>query len=184
MTNRLFVALEIPYDIRKEIIDYRDRLYPESAAVRWEPVEKMHITLKFLGDVEINLQDRIINILESLASKSKKIECSFEKFGLFYKGKVPGILWAGLKENRELENLALLIDDSLAELNFEKEKRKFKSHITLLRLKGKEDRNKIQKFLEFDFPELRFTADSFTLFKSKLLPAGSVYSTLKSFNLI
>ena len=88
-----------------------------------------------------------------------------------------------MKENPKLIQLVHEIESSFTEFGFEKENRKFKSHITLLRFRGQEDSEKIVSLPEVKLPEIEFKADKVTLYESKLMPGGSVYRSLKNFHL-
>lgn len=183
MTNRLFLALEIPEDLLDEFIEIRDEIYGSCDRVKWEPKEKLHITLKFLGDTQENHKKNIIEKIEKIVNKSSHINLNFSKFGLFYRDNAPKILWAGLKDSEQMLNLVNKINCEMELLGFKKEKRKFKPHLTFLRLRGKEDMARINYFLDSDISDLDFKADTLTLFQSELLPKGSVYKKVRSFKL-
>lgn len=182
MMNRLFISFDIPGEIQNRIIDLRDQLY-QSRQVKWEKKEKLHITAKFLGDTEESLIPDILSRLEEVIKKYSKIKAEFFRFGLFYKMNRPKILWLGLKENEKLTKLFRDIEDKLADLGFEKEKRKFKPHLTILRIKGNEDFKKIKEMTSVEFEPIIFDIQNVSLIKSELKPGGSVYSTIKSFEL-
>ena len=118
MTNRLFVALDIPGDIKDQIISIRNNLYQSSENVKWEKREKYHFTIKFLGDVEESKNEVIINTLADQLKDQKKIYCEFNKFGCFNKSGQPKILWLALKFNEKLKLLANQVDLSLSNLGF------------------------------------------------------------------
>ena len=181
--NRLFISADIPDEIKEKVIEIRNEIYGLDKNIRWEGKEKLHFTLKFLGDIEESKNRAIINDLQAILSNFKSINCSFSKFGLFKKGDIPSKLWLGLKYNAELNQIAEAINNNFVQLGFEKEKRKFKPHLTLLRLKGREDISRINDFLEYEFPEMNFIINEISVMKSELLKSGSFYSKIKSFKL-
>lgn len=183
MTNRFFISAEIPEEIKEKIIEIRNEIYGFDNKVRWEGKEKLHFTLKFLGDVEENKTQSIIFELENILKNYKSINCSFTNFGLFKKGNIPSILWLGITYSQDLNSIAETINNNFEKLSFEKEERNFKPHLTLLRLKGREDINRINNFLEYKLHELKFTINEISLMKSELLKSGSVYKQIKSFKL-
>jgi len=183
MMNRLFVAVKLPDEIIDRLIIFRDEIYGSSKKARWEPKVKLHITLKFLGDVNSAKIPTIIDTLEHVISKYSNINLSATGFGLFRKKGIPSILWAGFEKNIFLEQLASQVDKELNILGFEKEKRAFKAHITLLRIKGSEDLNRLSEFPDYVIEDLNFKAEKITLFKSELLKTGSVYKEIKSFEI-
>lgn len=179
MTSRLFIALHIPDFILDAIIEARDEIYPADKNIRWEPKSKLHITLKFLGDVETDNIDYITSSLKEIVEEHSRIKLSFSKFGMFYFKKNPRILWLGLNYSEELNSLHKRIDERLAEIGFERDERKFKPHLTLLRVRGREDNYSLMKFLKtkVNFPD--FEASEISLIKSELKSGGSVYTIVK-----
>ncbi len=182
MTNRLFIALDLPENIVREISEIRKSIYNDEN-IRWEPEEKLHITLKFLGDVNTNLIPAISQVIESVCADNGEIELKYKSFGYFFRKGVPKILWLGFDYQENLINLNNKLNESLESLGFEKEKRNFKPHLTLLRIKGREDFKKLDDFLEYKLPGKSFYCSSVTLFKSELKPSGSVYTSIKNFKL-
>jgi RNA 2',3'-cyclic 3'-phosphodiesterase len=178
--NRLFIALKLPLEIVEEINSLRQSVYDDGIKRKWESSEKLHLTIKFLGDVEDSRTDLIIKKIDKVLSGEKKINCSYEKFGFF----LPRILWLSLKCDKVIYDIAGKIEDEMAELGFQKEKRGFKPHITLLRIKEIPDNKFISGFNNYKLPERNFICDKISLMKSRLLPGGSVYSDIKVFNLI
>ncbi len=182
MTNRLFIALKFPEEIIDKIIQYRNeaaRINNNLDFIKWEKRDKIHLTLKFIGDVEEELNDKIIAAL-SFIQNENPFELELIKFGFFYKDKKPKILWIGINANDHLNNLVNQIETELASLGIQKEKRKFKPHVTLLRIKNKVDENFINSFENFKLPSLKFYANEISLIKSELLPNASKYAEIKN----
>lgn len=185
MTSRLFISLEIPEYIQEEIITLRQEIYGVGTErIRWEREEKLHITLKFLGEIDPTLESKICSALQSVVAKYQSLHLEFSKFGLFLRHGIPSILWIGLENNDLLNSIQRDIDNQLSRLNIKKDKHRFKAHITILRLKGRENMEQINNFLDYPLENLQFTSKKINLMKSQLLPTGSVYSVVKSFNMI
>lgn len=183
MTNRLFIALDVSEDVQDEIIRMRDEIYGASEKVRWEAKNKLHLTLKFLGDVKVSKTNEITESLKNISSTHSDFKLSLSRFGLFYRNENPSILWVGLNDSDELLSLVNKIENKFEQIGFQKEKRRFKSHITLLRLKGYEDLNKINKFKDYKIDSNSFMANKITLMKSELTPKGSIYTPIESFKM-
>ncbi|PKL83132.1 MAG: RNA 2',3'-cyclic phosphodiesterase [Ignavibacteriae bacterium HGW-Ignavibacteriae-3] len=179
MKIRAFIALDVPEKSIADILKIRDEVAGSSVSVKWEPKEKLHLTLKFLGDIDSELIGNYSRTLENILKEYEPFELSFSEFGLFRRGQELKILWLGLKENTSLSSLVGDIENQFIEFGFPKEERKFKSHITLLRFRGYEDSKKIVSLTEVKLPELKFKSDSVTLYESRLMPGGSVYRSLK-----
>lgn len=180
---RLFVALNISDEIKGEIISLRNKVIPNPSDYKWEKKEKLHLTLKFIGNVEEKLVDKIQNEM-SFLPEYKPFNCSFSKFGFFYSGKIPKILWLGLRINDEIFGLVKRLNDKLVLYNIPGEKREFKPHLTILRVKKKLNKNFINSFENCKLPETKFITDSVSLVKSELLQGGSKYSEIKNFKLM
>ncbi|MBN1638509.1 MAG: RNA 2',3'-cyclic phosphodiesterase [Ignavibacteriales bacterium] len=183
MKNRLFIALEVPKDILQNIQTIREDNINTKFHFRWEPIDKLHFTLKFLGDVETDLTENIIQSLNSIIESFNSFECEFSNFGLFKRNKIPSILWIGLKYNQELFNLVNKIEEEMHKLGFEKETRKFKAHLTLLRIRQAVSEEIFHNLLDISLPLIKFTTENISLMKSELLSSGSIYTKIKQFKL-
>jgi RNA 2',3'-cyclic 3'-phosphodiesterase len=183
MMIRTFVALEIPEDPLTQLSNIiRDKI-GELKNVKWESSDKLHLTLKFLGDTKKELIDTYVSAIENICKKYDSLDLSFNRFGVFKKGNDPKIFWVGLNENRKLNEMVSEIETTFSEFGFENERRKFQPHITLLRFRGYEDSEKILSLTEVNLPIIKFTADKITFYVSKLLPGASVYRSIKDFYL-
>lgn len=180
--SRLFIALEIPDEIRKKISELREEAAPVSLNHKWEPPEKIHLTLKFIGEVDDNLTDPISDSLNFL-EQYEKVKCKLTKFGFFFRRGIPQILWIGLWVDSILFNIVEQLNNKLTEFNIPAESRKFKPHLTLLRIKKRFPEERVTKFNSFIIPEINFTSDSILLIKSELLPESSKYTIIKKFKL-
>ncbi|MEW6652312.1 MAG: RNA 2',3'-cyclic phosphodiesterase [Bacteroidota bacterium] len=180
---RLFIALEIPVKIISALLFERDKLLSSEKLIRWEQKEKLHITLKFLGDTEETLINNISAELENIVNRYEPIKLEVSKFGVFRKGKEPKILWIGMRENYHLSKFVEEIEKSFCKFGYPIEEKKFKPHITLFRFRGCKDDAKVLSLLEVKLPALCFEADKISLIKSELKQTGSVYSSIKNFRL-
>lgn len=180
---RLFIALNIPDDIKEKIINLRNSVIPNPMDYKWESIDKLHLTLKFIGEVEENLAEEISKELDFIALYNT-FNCSFTKFGFFYSGGKPVILWLGLRINREIFNLVDELNSKLIKFDIEPEKRKFKPHLTLMRIRKKIDKNFIYSFENCKLPETEFITNSVSLIKSELQTDSSKYTKIKNYNLM
>ena len=181
MINRLFISLNLPDSVIEQIIGLRDKICIEKN-IRWEPKEKLHLTIKFIGDVSDEMMKKISNEL-LFVNNYKSVKCSFSKFGFFYRDDKPLILWAGLTVDETLFELITEVNTRLEKLSIPIEQRKFNPHITLLRIKKDPGINFVNSFKNFTFEPILFTANSITLNKSILRSAGSEYIKIKNYKL-
>ena len=178
--NRLFIALNIPEDVKSQLIDLRDSV--AGADYKWENKEKLHLTLKFIGDT---LEEDVNNIAEELnfIEKYSTFECSINNFGFFFRDGIPSILWAGMKVGNSLYDAVDKIESVLEKFSIKKEKRKFHPHLTLLRIKKNPGINFINNFKNFKFEPIIFKSNCISLYKSELHSTGSVYQEIKNYKL-
>ena len=179
--NRLFISLNLPDNVIRQIIGLRDKICLEKN-IKWEATEKLHLTIKFIGDVSDEMMDVISNEL-LFVNSYQSIKCSFNKFGFFYRDAKPFILWAGLTVDETLFNLMTELNTRLEKLSVPIEQRKFNPHITLLRIKNDPGINFVNNFKNFTFEPILFTTNSITLYKSILYSEGSKYFEIKNYKL-
>ena len=179
---RLFIALKIPLEIRNEIVNLRNKAIVNHNDYMWEPEEKIHLTLKFIGDVKKELTEPILSALK-FVEEYGSFSCSLKSFDFFYKDGEPKILWMGLDINNEIINLVTKINNELEKFFIAADKRKFKAHLTIKRLKGNEGIKFENSFKEFKVPEIKFKASEIALVKSELFPYGSKYSEIEIYKL-
>jgi 2'-5' RNA ligase len=180
--SRVFAALHVPDDVLDQIIELRSNIYPDNL-IRWEKKSKLHITLKFFGEVAVEKIDEIIIGLNETIKNYSALNLTFNKFGLFKNKGNAKIVWAGLKPDDNLFTLVKNINQKMVDNGFDNERRKFHPHLTLLRLRGNEKMEIINKFEDYNFEEIQFTGNKISLFESKLLRSGSEYKAIKSFEL-
>ncbi len=184
MSHRLFIALQLPSASKVFLSESTSELRTRAGkSWKWESESKYHLTLKFLGECKEDQEQTIINSVKSF-EKIGSFNFRFDKFGFFKDKNILRIFWAGLKFEKNIQELAARIDDEMSALNFPKEKRRFHPHITLLRIKDDYDISFIRDYEGKEFPENFFEATSVCLFSSILNPGGSVYNKVFEINLL
>ncbi|MCK5391016.1 MAG: RNA 2',3'-cyclic phosphodiesterase [Deltaproteobacteria bacterium] len=175
---RIFIAALIPDEIRTQLANYIDSLKRNVDGVKWEKSDKLHITLKFLGDVDVSRVDEISNLLGKLVHGYSPFNLSISDFGGFPNFKSPRVLYIGLSRNNELSKFQNELERDLHNLGFNKEDRRFIPHITLARVKK---RIHIRETLPIT--QSIFDITQIGLIKSELGAEGSVYTPLNLFEL-
>ncbi len=177
---RAFFALNMSERAQGEIFKIQKELSEIKSDIKWEPKEKFHITLKFLGDVDEQ-------ILKNLTDELKYELKDFGKFDLLYKGlgcfpnmRLPRVIWIGAEDNeKKLFALNKSIEEKAKSYNFERESNKFHPHITLGRVKGSKGVNDVIKILkELNHEAINDTASEVYVMKSILQKTGSVYEII------
>ena len=179
---RLFVAIEIPDDIRSALALFLKELRGFAPLAKWVRAENLHVTLKFLGETAPARVAAIDNTLRSIRSE-QPVTLEFRGLGFFPTEKRPRVIWAGMEASRNLKVLAEDIDQKLHQLGFPLEDRPFTPHLTLARFNPAGLPPKLGSIV----PEHSsrsfgsFTVREFRLIESKLKPTGAEYTTLQSF---
>jgi len=180
---RLFIAIEIPQEIREEIAWVIAQLRRTGADVRWEETSKLHITLKFLGNVEEQRLARIAGALEEIARSRVPFDVQYAGIGRFPPKGDPRVVWIGVRDSASaLQLLARATEESMVALGFEHEDRPFHPHVTIGRVKGPSQMRSLLRTMEsltFESQPTRVT--HIALVKSELKPSGSVYTVLQAF---
>jgi 2'-5' RNA ligase len=182
-TIRTFIAVEIPENITSVIRELQQGLKDYGVDIRWIRPENIHLTLKFLGDVEAVDVDKISGAISKTVDGVASIPLQAKGIGVFPGIKRPRVLWVGLTGQLELLiRLQKTLDENLKGIGFPKEKRSFKSHLTIGRMKAKINSKKIvDALMAFrNFESETFIADKIILFKSELKPQGALYTNLAS----
>ena len=179
---RLFVALIIPDEVKTEIFRHCHAAAENQSGYRWEASEKVHLTLKFIGEVKEELLPHIIDQLEFL-TKYSSFNCKISKFGFFFRNNEAKILWCDLENNDTIISLVDEVNNRLQQFEIETEKRKFKGHLTLLRIRNRVSEDFIKRFTEYKFDPIKFNSNQIALIQSLLKPTGSEYKVLKIYEL-
>ena len=155
------------------------RNLPTSADFRLVGQEKIHLTLKFLGDVAEDDLDNVKQALQPISERHPPFEVSTSSFGAFPSEKKPRILWAGIEEGSEhLRTVAEDVENLLAPAGFERETRPYVPHLTLGRPRTR--RTKLDTSRTSP-PALRFTVSALALVKSTPNKNSINYSILATY---
>jgi 2'-5' RNA ligase len=183
---RAFIAIEIPLGIRETVCKAISPLQKGlGSAVRWVPLENMHLTLKFLGDVSAANIEMLSQMLRAEADLFHCFDLRLGELSSFPNLKRPRVLYIGIQAPVALEALQRGIDSASRRLGYESEERGFSPHLTIGRVRQSvtaTEQQTIRRALEDTRIDSLGTArvDSVHLYKSDLKPTGSVYTRLYS----
>jgi len=179
---RSFLAVELPKPILAKIEEVQGDLKSTHADVRWVSPERIHLTLKFFGNIEESRIDLIFKSIEEPVQNTLPFSIRVRGAGAFPSLKNPRVIWMGLADGKEmLVSLQKEIEGRLEKIGFEPEDRPFQPHLTLGRMKSSRGREELvrgmEKYIEKEFGD--FQVERVALFKSDLRPSGPIYTLLK-----
>jgi 2'-5' RNA ligase len=172
---RLFVALPIPRIVAQSIMLIQGGV----PGARWQTSEQLHITLRFIGEVdgrEAAMLDDALGAIEAPA-----FDLQLHGVGQFG-NKQPHALWAGLRKSDAVEHLQRKVDNAIRRVGQSQDAHKFMPHVTVARLRNPESGKMIEWLANhalFTGPEFRI--DAFNLYSSKLTSDGSVYAVEREY---
>lgn len=178
---RTFIAIELPEKIIYTIRKVQEEIKSYGLKIRWVRPENIHLTLKFLGDIQEADTEKVARAISESVTDYSAISLAVKGIGVFPGIKKPRVLWLGISKQLDLLTaLQQTLDEKLEAMGFPKEKRPFKGHLTLGRIKSKIDpktlHDVLKKFIQFESEP--FVADKIILYKSDLKPKGAVYTKL------
>ena len=177
---RIFIALDIPQEIRARITEYREHAHALAPDARWARVEGLHVTLKFVGEVSDEVVQQMKGALAQV--KAAPFEVKFEGAGFFPNEKGARIFWVGVNGGDALPRLATSVDAALEKLGIKREDKDYHPHLTLARASShplRELRPLLAQPPQFG----TMTAREFFMYQSQPQRGGSKYTKLDRFGL-
>ena len=167
---RLFIAVDLPETIKENL----ESMSFGIPGAKWVSPEQLHLTIRFIGEVDGSLFRDIRDILDEITFASFSLQ--LKGVGYFPPRGTPRVLWVGLEKSQLLLLLRKKIDTALLRARVEPEGRKFSPHITLARLKNSPVQ-KIANFLSGNglFSQEPFQVEDFKLYSSTLTPKGAFH---------
>ena len=186
-TVRVFVAVDLPAPakdtLRQTVLELSEAL---PTGIRWVDPAGIHLTLKFLGDVEAARVDALLDSMERAAGRFavSSLSLSLSGLGVFPNAREPRVLWAGVEGQLEaLRQLQLLVDEEISKMGFVKEHRPFRPHLTLGRV-----RDQVPQVERYRIGQVMrkaalvgshaWEAGGIHLIRSTLTPTGAIYNSI------
>jgi len=185
---RSFVAIDLPDAMRRAMEERIETLSSArpSRIIRWVRPEGIHLTLKFLGDVETGELESVRNVLSEVVPRFSSFSFSASGLGCFPSFEGPRVIWVGIREQSgTLAALQAALEDGLAGQGFRKENRTFHPHLTLGRIRRgvrQDDQQSVGKVLKAmqRFSLGKVHVKEISLVRSELKSSGAVYTNLLS----
>ncbi len=186
MKYRLFCALELPPELLAQLTEVQAAFKAATprGSVRWARPQGIHITLKFYGDVAAERVPDLEAGLKRAAAAAGPIALTVQGLGVFPNPIQPQVIWAGLLGDvAPITQLAAQVEAEGVALGFAAEKRPFKPHLTLGRVRANlrpADQVDLMRFVEQAQQQTlgQLRADTLSLMASELRPMGAVYDRL------
>jgi RNA 2',3'-cyclic 3'-phosphodiesterase len=193
---RAFLAVELSQELRAELAtvqqELKYRIEPEmkrDVRISWAQPASIHLTLKFLGDMDEQVVDPLLVAVEQAIGRQTAVNVPLERLGAFPRPQSPRVLWVGPSENwergAEAKRIAEIhgaIEQACEGLGFLRETKLFSPHLTLARIKVGERQVGVALakggVLDWPISLGSLAVESVVLMKSELKPAGSVYTKL------
>lgn len=187
---RAFIAIDISPEIHQKLEEITNQLRDElrNVPVRWVPVENIHLTLKFLGNVSVANLTVLKDILTTEASNHAPFDISIGELGAFPSNRRPRVIWINVQAPSDLEAVQRGIESETARLGYEREDRPFSPHLTIGRVSRNANAGQVRRLGEvLDRYKVGFLGAmrvrAIHLYQSDLSPSGAIYTQLFSANL-
>lgn len=182
---RCFVAVRFPEEINRELGRHIRYLAGTDAAVRWVKTENLHVTLKFLGEVQDGEIQDVHRVLSGISCSPMSL--AVRGLGCFPPRGRPRVIWAGLEGDIDtLRNLAKDIEEQVAPLGYPPEQRAFQAHLTIGRIKGRRKLDALMLAIERRRDRVATSSievDAFALYQSERGSDGPRYCEISTYSL-
>ncbi|MBN1437121.1 MAG: RNA 2',3'-cyclic phosphodiesterase [Sedimentisphaerales bacterium] len=190
MTIRCFIAVELEQAVQQQLGKVQESLRKqlckelgyEPHSIKWVVPENIHLTLKFLGDIDDSAVGEVCTAVKCAAEGITPFDISIGGLGCFPPNKPTRILWAGLAEpSPSLMQLQKSVDHELTQIGFPPEHRGFSCHFTLARIRQLQLGRDVQKLISEQPPSNTLCQEvaEITIFQSELTRQGSIYTPMQ-----
>jgi RNA 2',3'-cyclic 3'-phosphodiesterase len=182
-TTRAFIAVPVmlPAELLDKAEDLKNEIISEGWGIKWVNFSQLHVTLRFLGEIESSLIPEISGSLEELLSDCTGGQINVTGFGFFGRRKDPRVLWMGLDGEEIFTEMKRRVDLALKNILPGEEVQPFKPHLTIGRVKYPGNPRVLADILEFYSKDLEIPVElnRVIFYKSELQKKGPLYSPLK-----
>jgi 2'-5' RNA ligase len=187
-TWRVFVAIELPAAVRRNLKEHLDSLrstVPDARA-SWVREDNLHLTLKFLGDIPVTKVEALAQSAQHAASEVEPFEIVLAGCGAFPPRGQPRVLWVGIEDSSgQLAALQRALEDECAKAGFPREERPFHPHLTLARIRRPHDsRHLAAVHKETGFDQETVRPSELAVIRSELRSEGSRHTVISRHNFL
>ncbi len=180
MRVRTFIALELSDGLKEGILALTDELRGRGVRASWARRATLHLTLKFLGDVEESELSEVVGAVARASSRVSSFVFETRSLGAFPSARRPKVLWLGIEPVDELFALHEAVESELAELGFPREKRRFHPHVTLARIRDPRAESVQETLDELVAPKERVEVLEVRVMRSTLSPGGAIHELVEA----
>jgi len=180
---RLFIAVDVSEEVRAAVAGQAATLREANCDVAWVKPENYHLTLKFLGEAPDGQLNDIRASLDLASAAHAAFELELRGMGCFPTRGAPRVVWVGTLAGRDaLAAIAGDVEGTMKELGFARERREFSAHLTIGRVRSSRGAERLHRLLqaEADTGFGRCMVKDLRLYKSTLVPGGSIYELMHS----
>jgi len=182
---RTFIAIPLPAEVRAQLKDLQAKLRSFGAEVGWTAASSIHLTLKFLGEIDPAVLPLLAQRLRAATASERPFSLSLHGLGGFPNLRAPRVIWCGLEGDLPmLESLQKDVESACVEAGLAPDERPFQPHLTLGRVKGKRNLQPLLDYIRiggvFGQP---FVAGEIHIYQSVLRPQGALYTVLETIEL-
>ncbi|MCF7875119.1 MAG: RNA 2',3'-cyclic phosphodiesterase [Candidatus Omnitrophica bacterium] len=179
---RAFIGLDLTNQTKAKIKEVTDKLESLPIKAKWVNNKNLHITLKFLGNINQEQLDTVKKIIAGISGRYNPFELHLKSFGFFPNSRKPRIFFISFCPGKRLEALSESLGKRLNQVGF-KEDKKFRPHITLARIKSLKNIKQLSEKINQLKAESKFKINKISLFKSTLTQKGPIYQEIFKANL-
>ncbi|MCK4912735.1 MAG: RNA 2',3'-cyclic phosphodiesterase [Candidatus Omnitrophica bacterium] len=174
---RAFIAINLSEETKQKIVKLENNFKKHDLSFKWVNPDNLHLTLKFLGNINQEQAEKVKEIITKVSIKFTSFETNLKSFGFFPNKKKPKVFFISLDKEKLLLDIAEKLEKRLETLGFMKENR-FKSHITLARIKDLKNIDKLMAELANTQLSGQLFVDSIILYESNLTKEGPIYGKI------
>ncbi len=180
---RGFLSFDIGEESVKKKLSYMQMQAAQTGAdLKPVEIENIHMTIRFLGDITLNMADKIYKVMQEVEFKPFQVQLM--GIGVFPNLNFPRVLWAGIAQGAsQLQEIFNQIEPKLRNLGFSPDRNPFSPHLTIARVRSGKNKQQLADFVTKNSKYEFGTVDAacFRLKRSQLTPNGPIYSTLKEY---
>ena len=179
------MAIGLPPRLKEEVEKAIAPFKKLNLDISWVKTANLHLTMKFLGEVDEKKVEEVIMVLEKPFGEREGFELDFKDFGVFPNSRKPRVVWIGVEKGKEdLVGIQHSIEEGLSKLDFSKEARGFSPHLTIGRVRSLKGIERLTEQIKtVNFRSYAMRVNEVVLMKSQLHPQGAIHTLLKRFKL-